>query len=364
MLALIAGIAMPVSAMDHQGQSEGGWVGWKLVAGVTVLVGAGWIYYWYNKSAKPERRPSEDPRGKSAVAAPDHVSIKPTEVPVIAAHVSADTSKQVPQANQQMESAVQSKVPRANQQAEVVSQKMEIPKAFETVFMNWPDFYQKVILEYYVTNTLFDNLANIEDEKIAYAKAYAAIAQHFKSSTNLSSGYFYFKPGELMHGQRVEKSSCHWNVEANRRLAVQNYKIHLMPKTEDIPGVLIRLLEELQSNHEFSSAVKEFKVLEDTQDLSDGRGNILPIIVVYPASGKQHAQKVLDTLYRILKDFAGLDKTPRYNQRVTDLLYFAQGNGADKGPLNLHFSGDQIYYKPDFVTKGVYEDYKLIIPTN
>lgn len=241
----------------------------------------------------------------------------------------------------------------------------ELFAKYPTVFEWWPERYQKIIADYYRNKELFkDPEHSIDNKKNALAYGYSAVGDYFGIFVYQISGYNFFYSKKLMQGQRVEPPNVYkqpWQ-EADRLQAVGNYKIHLMPKTQDIPIILSRLLEELENNKALASAVKVVKVLYNTDDLYDRNKNILPIIVVYPAQGKQNAQKVLDVFRDLFKDREGLNVTPRYNQQVTDLIYFAQGDGDMKMSHPDFFEQpEMIYYKSDFVLPGKDENYILRI---
>jgi hypothetical protein len=93
-------------------------------------------------------------------------------------------------------------------------------------------------------------------------------------------------------------------------------------------------------------------------------------IVIYAASGKENAQKLLNKIYAIFKYQEGLNINPRWNEKVTSLIYFAQGDGdAKKLKENAKFfeSGDEygngkVYFNP--TVTGVYQDYHLINPAH
>lgn len=241
----------------------------------------------------------------------------------------------------------------------------ELFAQYPQVFGLWPERYQKVILDYYKNKQLFKDPEHaINNTLNALAYGYSAVGDYFGIFVYQMSGYNYFYSKKLMQGQRVEPPNIYkhpWQ-EADRLQAVGNYKIHLMPKTKDIPIILSRLLEELEKNKDLSLAIKVVKVLYNTDDLYDRNKNILPIIVVYPAQGKQNAQKVLDVFQMLFRDIEGLNLTPRYNQKVTDLIYFAQGDGDIKMSHPEFFEKpEMIYYKSDFVITGKDENYALSI---
>lgn len=77
----------------------------------------------------------------------------------------------------------------------------------------------------------------------------------------------------------------------------------------------------------------------------------LPQIVIY-AYGKEDAQNILNFLFKHFKDEPGAKDEngkcypPRYNGKVTDLIWIAQGNGDDKkkGSNSEFFEPNKIYF--------------------
>lgn len=139
------------------------------------------------------------------------------------------------------------------------------------------------------------------------------------------------------------------------------YKIHLMPIGQATP-VLVKLLQALKTDEELQTLIAAFKVIpRDT--FTSSKGKILARIVVYPIMGKEKAQKALDKLYAVFKDVRGLDIQPRYNAKVTDLIWVAQGDSHTKsGRLYKPYfePPKRVYYRKDFT--GIDQDYHLIHP--
>lgn len=78
---------------------------------------------------------------------------------------------------------------------------------------------------------------------------------------------------------------------------------------------------------------------------------------------KEAAQYVLDIVYKLFKNKSGLGITPRFNAKVTDLIYWAQGNADDKLiPVHAEYfeEPDKICYRADI--SGNYVDYYLKNP--
>lgn len=140
---------------------------------------------------------------------------------------------------------------------------------------------------------------------------------------------------------------------AVQKILVGQYKIHLMPKDkEDLMVIVEQLLSTMKTNDKFNQAVREFKFLFDVdqqdleqyRDITDNK-NIPPILVIYPRNGKENAQYVLNTVYALFKNREGLDITPRYNRKITSLIYYAQGDGDFKNEYYQDFyTEDKIHY--------------------
>jgi len=145
------------------------------------------------------------------------------------------------------------------------------------------------------------------------------------------------------------------------------YKIHLMPYKHQIPEILYLLSKEIKNNERLRNSIEGFKFNITWPDLYSKDAANLPTIVIYPILGKSNAQYVLNSIYILFKEFPGLNIKPRWNEKVTDLIYWAQGHGDDKG-ANLAFlyePGDdtgngRVTYRKDI--SGTDTDYYLKNP--
>ncbi len=160
-----------------------------------------------------------------------------------------------------------------------------------------------------------------------------------------------------------------WDKEVVEAYAGR-YKIHLMPCQEYVPFVIARLHEALESDLEFRNALKNFKVFEGTEDYRKKQKDVFPIIVLYPHPTKENAQIVLDKVLECFKDFDNIStgETPRLNQKITDLVHYAQGDADIKKRYKKHIEslwGEGVadsggIFESDFIHfKG---DYKLKLP--
>lgn len=141
---------------------------------------------------------------------------------------------------------------------------------------------------------------------------------------------------------------------------VKNYKIHLMPQTKDqLFEIIQQLMRAIASNKKLQDNIAQIKVIfpldfydassrqELEKGLEGGKGRrVVGIIVIYPALSKKAAQYVLNELYKLFGDLQGLNIPPNFNEQVTSLIYFAQGDGDFKGDEYAHYyESGQVYYK-------------------
>ena len=145
--------------------------------------------------------------------------------------------------------------------------------------------------------------------------------------------------------------------------AVKQYKIHLMPKDEDLERVTQQLFNAIASEPELKNSVETFKIkvlLESDHSWDHQRSENPPKIVIY-TYGQAEAQKVLNNIYKIFGNQQGLDRAPNFNEKVTSLIYFAQGNRDDKFRLAGYFEQpNMVYFKSDVT--GTHQNYHLINP--
>jgi predicted nuclease with TOPRIM domain len=115
------------------------------------------------------------------------------------------------------------------------------------------------------------------------------------------------------------------------KLLTGNYKIHLMPADGvSSTEVLLMILNALADDPELRNLVPSFKLHISFKNISGDK--VMPKIVFYIANGQDKAQKALNKLYALFNDkIKGLGLQPRYNAKVTDLIWFAQGDGDFKG---------------------------------
>ena len=149
----------------------------------------------------------------------------------------------------------------------------------------------------------------------------------------------------------------------DKKVLTQQYKIHLMPTFQELPTTIMQLFKLIQANPKLQKSIYQIKCNVLETDLHT-QEHIVPRIVIYPADGKQHAQQALDSIYNAFKKKKGTNETPRFNQKVTSLIYFAQGSGNTKLQLSDdYFEADKkIYFDSNLTPSGVGGGYHLAIP--
>jgi len=144
------------------------------------------------------------------------------------------------------------------------------------------------------------------------------------------------------------------------------YKIHLMPRDNKLENAAIKLSKLIQNNPELKDAINVFKIIpmyEQFQKILEARGDKsaqAPKIVIYVMS-KAKTQTVLNKIYENFKDWPGVGREPSFNEKVTDFIFFAQGDRVDKINYPDLFEKSGVYFRPDIV-KGEILDFHLINP--
>lgn len=153
---------------------------------------------------------------------------------------------------------------------------------------------------------------------------------------------------------------------------LQQYKIHLMPKTKDIPDMLTSLISMTAYYRELKKAIYSIKAIVCCPE-STYKKSHCPKIVIY-VRGKDNAQYVLDELYEEFKNEKGCTESLKYNEKVTSFIYFAQGDRNEKYEDEKNKDKHSPYEQPNMVyfdhknlqkihnIKLTETDYKLINP--
>lgn len=229
-----------------------------------------------------------------------------------------------------------------------------------------------------IRNAAFGDMSNPRFVAERNKFLWQALAHIFGFNTKEVSGYLVFFNKNFMKGtykepvytmqdyvQLLKKGVPPQDKKTQEILnaLTARYKIHLMPENPDL--VIYTLLDALRQDPTLQNVIFNFKVLLDGQpkEVTPQGPRILALVVIYPSDGKENAQKLLDKLYPLLKDIPALNPplTPRYNAKVNDLIFIAQGDGDYKGDQYKEFyEPSRIYYKPDIT--GKLEDYHLHHP--
>lgn len=202
-------------------------------------------------------------------------------------------------------------------------------------------------------------------------KAWIKCAKKFDVMGLHIMGFLTFVNKDLMQGtavgqdvkqlHRIQDKSTDQARALRARLAAC-YKIHLMPFDDYIVPIISKLLERVNRDIRLQQAMSHFKVYSfpDLIAQKDGDKHI-PIFVIYCHANKDAAQYVLDVVYALFKNMPGRDITPRYNQKITSLIYYAQGDGDYKSE-QYHdcYEPGCIHYRADF--EGEHKDYHLKNP--
>lgn len=257
--------------------------------------------------------------------------------------------------------------------------KSNYPEVVEGV----PAEFQKVVVEYakekfgkdYLER--FAQMQAAHDKTRIYGLQYEAIAKSFGFGFYYRNGYVYVGSPDLMRGHRTDdrfKNEANIRAyDAKRRRekdassllddVVQNYKIHLMPQGYMV-DTLVRLLSFLKNHPELGDSIAILKLkinFDDEQMKKNKNGDIFPKIVLYPSSGKNHAQRVLNALCDEFARVEGLDICPRYNERITSLIYVSQGDGDFKDEkYKRYYEPERVYYRADITGKK--RNYRLKCP--
>jgi hypothetical protein len=175
------------------------------------------------------------------------------------------------------------------------------------------------------------------------------------------SGYFFFQKGPsvknlpLKNIIALKESSSEKYLPALTNL-VSEYKIHLMNKAEDTNKIMALLLQDpVVAQNTNDMKLQARRVAADDREY--------PYIVIY-ATGRDKAQNILNRLCLVLSGFQADGNNLTYNQRVNDLIWFAQGSRDQKNEMYKdYYTEDRIYYSPELNEQGGNKDYMLKIPS-
>jgi hypothetical protein len=148
----------------------------------------------------------------------------------------------------------------------------------------------------------------------------------FRANERLFTDEMHVKtPGNSYQGEILKPAKLALFLED----APNYYKLHLMPKPEKAITVVEALIKEL--NVPTSELRNNISYIKIAPIPADALRKNYPLVALYAKRGKAHAQAALNRLYQIFGTSTdGLGITPRFNARVTDLIYIAQGDGDIK----------------------------------
>lgn len=216
-----------------------------------------------------------------------------------------------------------------------------------------------VPLRSYIKNA--KNKLDISDDSLidAYSRSFGGGDYYItvgKNSNGIFKGVRHENDSDLQtfYNAQLRGTSKHYgNLKAQLE---GNLKIHIQPASmEQYLMYIYRLIELGKNNPEFSNAMSFFKVYTDINfncpkaELADhlqehSNDGVVPIIVLYPATGKEHAQKVFDIIYRNFGNLRGLNCAPCYNEKVTSSFYITQQNRNQKQQFEQLFNEPRVYF--------------------
>ncbi len=193
-------------------------------------------------------------------------------------------------------------------------------------------------------------------------------------SRSVSSRNLTIRSGVVRKHDFVRSVSCKGFSKKNTTIKdlVGNYKIHMMPKNSSYFDVLSRLLEILKTDKLLYPYVNSFKckecLLTKSELLKQNLEEVVPRFVIYPNTGKDNAQIVLNALRTCFKGNEGIGVSPRYNEAVIEkegknpFLFVAQGDGDYKGEgWEKYYENKECIYYSRCIEGGNPKDYHLKI---
>lgn len=213
--------------------------------------------------------------------------------------------------------------------------------------------YAEGLLSYYYRQNIF-----FKNSRTSLFKGKRLYKKHSEKTCNLKA--YADKKYTLCGGK-----------EHFEQALVGYYKIHIMPHDEDVLKVVERIIQALKDDKDMQKLIDGLKIyglLSSNNKLTLTTSKLFPAeqywpaIVIYPSWGQENVQKLLGILIVVLKDFKGSDHLPRYNLKVNDLIFYAQGDADHKMDDTLretYFDGSSNYalYKDDITGKK--QDYHL-----
>lgn len=273
---------------------------------------------------------------------------------------------------------------------------------YDAFVVRIPEKYRMRIVQQAVDHLANDENKNAkklsEQELFGLLQKFFSEKQHNKTPLHLigkaygvhtsAGSYNVFQDDSLMRGNRLENNMTWYafnqkpllkyyenlmnkndKQEAQSLIPVMfgNYKIHLMPLEKDLLEVTIKLLDAIRDNPVLRDTISDFKIADNglpyKQAAANDHSGQNAVVVIYPADGKEKAQKALNELYKVFKGTKGMNVRPRFNAKVNDFMWVAQGDADLKYGFWEHFyDKDGIYYKPEEFGKPANMDLKLKHP--
>lgn len=224
------------------------------------------------------------------------------------------------------------------------------------------------VLNNFFSNALEDPLrVGISNTQIARLLALGAIALYNTELYNV--GHVSFQSIRMRDQVLIFPDKEFSTPESDPRL----YKIHLMPREQNLITFFDSVVKFILNDPELYKRIKIIKVLSnDDPVLKLAKA---PRIILYICSdkegeegmrdSKEKAQYVLDHIYAQYKNVSGSELEPEFNEKITDLIYVAQGNRDDKraGITSKDiFDENKIYFKPGY--QGSTVDFRLRNPAH
>lgn len=195
-----------------------------------------------------------------------------------------------------------------------------------------------------------------------YYDGYIHFPDWHEREVNGKSMSYYLR--EVANAMRINPELSEDDARIVKEILPREYKIHLMPQAAHTLFIVEELLKAVRKDKALESVMHQIKVVNDTHKV---RSEVMPAIVVYPALGIANAQKALDRIYGHLGKYAimGQDITPRYNQKIDELIFYAQGSGDFKKTYKSLmeqagvdwknggiFEEDMVHFKGDYHLKS------------
>lgn len=158
-------------------------------------------------------------------------------------------------------------------------------------------------------------------------------------------GYLYFATTEYYQSQLYDIYGLHHQVlksprgeiaqiiDRQKELLSGEFKIHLQVKPEYIPFFVSQVAKFWQDEGQGLFDCLKARTRPAT---NDHFGQPLPEIVIYSRLGRENAREIVMQLQRYLSGFEhlGTGITPRYNAKVSELIFIAQSGGDLKNVLS------------------------------